>query len=148
MERIQRDIEPQLKKLTIDNKTGYKLSKEEVRFEDPLVTEKYIQKINTLSTTLARINNGDFKFEPSIALEYLSVLSQGISINDLMPARYSLEYLDRNITALKNKFEVQCSSDFYSHFQRDKGEPFPFFRLQIRTLMTARVSILFNQRDI
>ncbi|VDO29184.1 unnamed protein product [Haemonchus placei] len=27
MERIQRDVEPQLKKLTVDNETGYKLTK-------------------------------------------------------------------------------------------------------------------------
>ncbi|KAK6033070.1 DEAD/DEAH box helicase [Ostertagia ostertagi] len=120
MERIQHDVEPQLKKLTIDNETGYKLTKEEVRFEDPLVTEKYIQKLNTLATTLARIHNGDFKFEPSIALEYLSVLSQGVSINDLMPARYSLQYLYKNLTALKDKFEVECSAKFYKHFEKDQ----------------------------
>ncbi|XGW22997.1 hypothetical protein V3C99_005329, partial [Haemonchus contortus] len=119
MERIQRDVEPQLKKLTIDNETGYKLTKDEVRFEDPLVTEKYIQRINTLSTTLARIHNGDYKFEPYIALEYLNVLSQAISINDLMPARYSLQYLQKNMRALRDKFEVECSSRFYKHFDND-----------------------------
>lgn len=42
-------------------------------FEDPLATERYIQKVHTMATTLARIDKGDFKFEPSIALEYLSV---------------------------------------------------------------------------
>ncbi|ETN85382.1 helicase protein [Necator americanus] len=121
MEKIQRDIEPQLKKLTQDNQTSYKLSKEEVKFEDPLATEKYIQKVNTLTTTLGRIRSGDFKFEPSIALEYLGVLSQGISINDLMPARYALEYLTRNLRELSKKFEVECSQRFYQYFAQNEG---------------------------
>ncbi|KAK6726931.1 hypothetical protein RB195_004933 [Necator americanus] len=121
MEKIQRDIEPQLKKLTQDNQTSYKLSKEEVKFEDPLATEKYIQKVNTLTTTLGRIRSGDFKFEPSIALEYLGVLSQGISINDLMPARYALEYLTRNLRELSKKFEVECSQRFYQYFAQNEA---------------------------
>ncbi|PIO60267.1 helicase protein, partial [Teladorsagia circumcincta] len=49
------------------------------------------------------------------------VLSQGISINDLMPARFSLQYLNKNLAALRDKFEVECSSKFYNHFERDQG---------------------------
>ncbi|EYC24689.1 hypothetical protein Y032_0013g2053 [Ancylostoma ceylanicum] len=119
MEKIQRDVEPKLKSLTQDNSTGFKLSKEEVKFEDPLVTEKYIQKVNTLATTLGKVYSGDFKFEPSIALEYLGVLSQGISINDLMPAKYALEYLQKNLGELSRKFEVECSQRFYQHFAQN-----------------------------
>ncbi|KAL6729489.1 hypothetical protein Aduo_000538 [Ancylostoma duodenale] len=116
MGKIQNDVEPKLKTLTQDNSTGCKLSKEEIRFEDPLSTEKYIQKVNTLATTLAKVYNGDFKFEPSIALEYLGVLSQAISINDLMPAKYALEYLQKNLGELSRKFETGCSQRFYQHF--------------------------------
>ncbi|VDL84849.1 unnamed protein product [Nippostrongylus brasiliensis] len=110
MESIQNEVQPQLKRLTEKNETEHVLPKEDVKFEDPLATEKYIQKINTLATTLSRIRNGDFKFEPSIALEYLSVLSQGISINDLMPAKYSLMYLERNLAALKEKFQLKSEA--------------------------------------
>ncbi|WKX92590.1 hypothetical protein Q1695_010543 [Nippostrongylus brasiliensis] len=117
MESIQNEVQPQLKRLTEKNETEHVLPKEDVKFEDPLATEKYIQKINTLATTLSRIRNGDFKFEPSIALEYLSVLSQGISINDLMPAKYSLMYLERNLAALKEKFQLKCSRIFFKHFE-------------------------------
>ncbi|VDO98981.1 unnamed protein product [Heligmosomoides polygyrus] len=118
MVKIQRDVEPHLKRLTVENETGVKLLKGDVMFEDPLATERYIQKVHTMATTLARIDKGDFKFEPSIALEYLSVLAQSISINDLMPARYALEYLVRNMEALRNKFDAECSQKFFGHFEK------------------------------
>ncbi|KAJ1368136.1 hypothetical protein KIN20_029205 [Parelaphostrongylus tenuis] len=116
MQKIEKSVEDQLNMLTTSNATGFRLSKEEVKFEHPLATEKYIQKINTLSSTLSRVSDGDFKFEPSIALEYLSILSQGIGINDLMPARYALEHLQSYLGALSRKFEVQCSKKYYKYF--------------------------------
>ncbi|KJH42990.1 hypothetical protein DICVIV_11000 [Dictyocaulus viviparus] len=116
MQEIEKDVEHQLKMLISDNRSGFKVTKEDLKFEHPLATEKYIQKISALSSLLNRVRDGDFKFEPYIALEYLSILSQGIAINDLMPARYALEYLEKNLHQLNMKFEMECSNKFYHYF--------------------------------
>uniref|UniRef100_A0A0K0CYH8 Helicase ATP-binding domain-containing protein n=1 Tax=Angiostrongylus cantonensis TaxID=6313 RepID=A0A0K0CYH8_ANGCA len=116
MLKIEKSVEDQLNKLTTNNNTGFRLTKEDVRFEHPLATEKYIQKISTLSAALSRFHNGDLKFEPNIALEYLTVMSQGIGINDLMPARYALEHLWKHLKMLSERFEAECSKKFYEYF--------------------------------
>lgn len=51
----------------------------------------------------------------------VKVLSQGISINDLMPAKYALEYLQKNLSELSRKFEGPCSQKFFHYFAQGSG---------------------------